>query len=151
MTDANPNTKEPEEPPCAKVADVILNPSGLDKRRDTFQRKQDLRKVSSTPNLGRRLTSRRISGKIPLPNIEKKINNSERRTSGQNYRESLISGRMSDRRTAFMDNNINRYQEMLQFTDDKLSEAIHSMPFAKYDQWIKKSDINPLLLVFKDL
>ncbi|KAK5642818.1 hypothetical protein RI129_008985 [Pyrocoelia pectoralis] len=55
------------------------------------------------------------------------------------------------RRTAFMDNNINRYKKLLQKTAENMKEAIENMPFTKFDQWIKVREINPLFLVFRKL
>ncbi|KAI4469490.1 adenylate cyclase type 1 [Holotrichia oblita] len=55
------------------------------------------------------------------------------------------------RRTPFMDNNLSRFHERLQQTDRQMEEAVQTMPLSKYDQWFKIKDINPLVLIFRNL
>uniref|UniRef100_A0A1Y1L6S3 adenylate cyclase n=1 Tax=Photinus pyralis TaxID=7054 RepID=A0A1Y1L6S3_PHOPY len=52
------------------------------------------------------------------------------------------------RRTAFMDNNINRYKKLLQKTKENMKVAIEEMPFTKFDHW---DHIHPIILTFRNL
>lgn len=81
---------------------------------------------------------RRPSGNPILTHIEKRVGGSvsARHTNGR--RSGTIRERRSTpsdvkRRTAFMDNNINRYQERLRNTDINMKNAIETMPLSKYE------------------
>lgn len=56
--------------------------------------------------------------------------------------------RDSQRRTAFMNGNIKRYQEIMKETYEEMSKAIETLCLTKYQQWFKFKDINPGTLLF---
>lgn len=95
-------------------------------RRDTIY----LRRPSGNPNLGN--FDRRMSGN---PNLTALRN--QRRSGGsitvERIRERRNTPGEVQRRTAFMDNNINRYHERLRKTDISMRKAIETMPLSKYE------------------
>lgn len=84
-----------------------------------------LRRPSGIPNLGN--IEKRVGGSIGaphrLPNGRRSGTVRERRNTPSDVK----------RRTAFMDNNINRYQERLRNTDISMEKAIETMPLSKYE------------------
>lgn len=94
-------------------------------RRDS---KMFLRRPSGNPNL--------------YNNIEKRVSISaitpHRLTNGRRSGTISVKERRSTlgdvkRRTAFMDNNINRYHDRLRNTDISMKNAIETMPLSKYE------------------
>ncbi|KAF5301265.1 hypothetical protein FQR65_LT00965 [Abscondita terminalis] len=66
----------------------------------------------------------------------------------KNYSGRRVTPGDIKRRTAFMDNNINRYKILLAETEENIQKEIERMPLTKFDQWIGVKEINPFLLMF---
>lgn len=113
------NNKQTEFSPTGGV-------NQISERRDTIY----LRRPSGNPNLGN--FDRRMSGN---PNLTALRN--QRRSGGsitvERIRERRNTPGEVQRRTAFMDNNINRYHERLRKTDISMRKAIETMPLSKYE------------------
>lgn len=94
-----------------------------------------------------------------------------RRISGNPNRSKMSERRSTSdfkRRTAFMDNTINKYHERIKETEEKIINEIKAMPLSKYElvfkffllklnksfiyfsQWFKVKNIQPFLVVFKN-
>lgn len=80
-----------------------------------YVRRESLRNIQTPVGM---LISRRPSGHPVLTN----------RLSGRRITPGEVK-----RRTAFMDNNINRYNERLKKTDENMKKAIENMPLSKYE------------------
>lgn len=87
-----------------------------------------LRRPSGNPNLG--YIEKRVSGNMNTPH---RLTNGRRSGTSTNVRERRNTPSDVKRRTAFMDNNINRYQERLRNTDVSMKNAIETMPLSKYE------------------
>ncbi|CAG9828879.1 unnamed protein product [Diabrotica balteata] len=83
---------------------------------------------------------------------DQKYRNSEerifRKSKMQNQRasDSRRSTNTLKRRTAFMNNNIKRYNERTNDVNEEMGKSINLISFSKYQQYIKVKDINVLLL-----
>lgn len=75
------------------------------------------------------LIEKRVSGTAGAP---LRVTNS-RRSGPSSVRERRNTPSDVKRRTAFMDNNINRYQERLKNTEISMKNAIETMPLSKYE------------------
>lgn len=118
-----PDNDESESSPNGAAINQIME------RRDTIY----LRRPSGNPNLTN--FDRRMSGN---PNITTIRNHTAKRRSGGSITVERIRERRNtpgevQRRTAFMDNNINRYHERLRNTDVSMRNAIETMPLSKYE------------------
>lgn len=96
-----------------------------------YQQRRDsklfLRRPSGNPNLGN--IERRVSGIVITPH---RLTNG-RRSGTISVRERRSTYGDVKRRTAFMDNNINRYHDRLRNTDISMKKAIETMPLSKYE------------------
>lgn len=86
-----------------------------------------LRRPSGNPNLGN--IEKRVSGSVAAPH---RLPNG-RRSGTISVKERRNTLGDVKRRTAFMDNNINRYHERLRNTDISMKNAIETMPLSKYE------------------
>ncbi|GJQ87133.1 hypothetical protein Trydic_g23979 [Trypoxylus dichotomus] len=96
------------------------------------------------------ISGRRPSQYVRRGSVAPTVNRPSRSTGGSNTRRRITPTTIS-RRTPFMDNNLARYHERLRITDKQIQEAVHKMPLSKYDQWFNVKEINPLLLIFRNL
>ncbi|XP_045463603.1 adenylate cyclase type 7-like isoform X2 [Harmonia axyridis] len=84
------------------------------------------------------------------PRRTAETDSSPRRTAEStiNRNSDKSESRDSQRRAAFMNGNIKRYQEVMRETYDEMSNAIENLCLTKYQQWFKFKEINPLTLLF---
>lgn len=87
-----------------------------------------MRRPSGNPNLVH--IEKRMSGSI---NVTQYRPTNGRRSGLGSVKERRITPSDTKRRTAFMDNNIKRYQERLANTDISMKSAIETMPLSKYE------------------
>lgn len=71
--------------------------------------------------------SRNLSASAPIEAMLQRRNSGHQINIGKRYSNVI------PRRTAFMDNNIHRYQERLRETDERIKGAIENMPLTKYE------------------